>query len=582
MRFPGAVLCAAACATVSVVPIIGRAAEASPGASQEAKPAAKQEAKQVAKPAAKPAAKPDQDQLEALRRQVEELTLRLDAATAVLQAEHPAPSTPPEAQPGLVAQAGKSSDSSAAGEAPAQPAPAKPKKLLNFYGYLDLSVDYATKGLQGRVPNDPTVSPPVGHMGWLPAISSNSSYLGVRGGLELGTPSLSAVYQLEAQVDVAATPGYANGNYFGDSRVVGALASRNSYVGLAGPSWGALKAGKSDTPYYMATRRMDPFYGTVGTMTSIMGNTGGDNRVEFGYRMSHALWYESPKMEGLSFSALVSPGQNRNEDNLIQPQGEPNCTGYYVPGIVNPLCNDGAFGTGWSAALTYDRGSLYALAAWELHENANRTVDELANGGASPDGSIGIANEYAWKLGAEFKFPTNTTVGAIYERLRRANPGTQDFNERDRFGTWLEVVQKVTSLDEVYAGWAHAGNTPGDVGTKRRDGSTDVGPVDNKSDMFSLGFKHRFHADGQPTLYAVYALQSNSGSGAHYDLGAGSHGIPYDCHDAGADAPNSINNLGPQSPTNPNSGNVPFPFGGGRCFAGGTLQAASIGMTYSF
>jgi hypothetical protein len=33
-------------------------------------------------------------------------------------------------------------------------------------------------------------------------------------------------------------------------------------------------------------------------------------------------------------------------------------------------------------------------------------------------------------------------------------------------------------------------------------GSVDVGPVDNKSDMFAVGFKHRFKADGQPTLYA--------------------------------------------------------------------------------
>jgi predicted porin len=313
-------------------------------------------------------------------------------------------------------------------------------------------------------------------------------------------------------------------------------------------------------------------------MTSIMGNTGGDNRVEFGYRMAHAIWYESPKWEGFSFSALASPGQNRNDDNLISPQAEPNCTGYYVPGINNPLCNDGAFGNGWSAALMYEKGPLYATAAWELHERANRAVDEAANGGASPDGTIAIANEIGWKVAAELKLPSKTTVGAIFERLVRNNPGTQAFNERDRFGTWLEVVQKVTNLDEAYAGWAHAGNTPGDVGTKRRDGSVDVGPVDNKSDMFAFGFKHRFKADMQPTLYAVYAIQTNSGSGAHYDLGAGSHGVQYDCHDAGADAPNSINaGIGP-----PNEGNVPFPFGGGRCFAGATLQAASVGMTMTF
>ena len=449
-----------------------------------------------------------------------------------------------------------------AAEAP--DAAAKPKGFLDLYGHLDLSVDYATKGLSGRVQSDGTA--PVGNMGWQLAVGSNSSYVGLRGGRDLGTPKLKGVFQLETQVDVSATPGYANANYFGDSRVVGALASRNSFLGLAGP-WGALKLGKTDTPYYTATRRLDPFFGTVGASTSIMGNTGGDNRVEFGYRMAHAVWYESPRWSGVSFGALVSPGQNRNDDNLIQPAGEPNCTGYYVPGIVNPLCNDGAFGTGYSLAAQLERGPLYASAAWELHRASNRTVDEAANGGASPDGSIGIANEYAWKLGAEYALPTRTTVGAVYERLRRKNASVnQDFNERDRFGTWLEAVQVLVPGDEAYLGWAHAGKTPGDVGTRRADGTTAAGPVDNVSNMYALGFKHHF-LDGQPAVYVVYARQVNH-EGAHYDLGAGSHGIQYDCHDAGPDAPNSTT--------------VPLPFGGGRCFAGATLQAATVGMTYNF
>jgi predicted porin len=302
-------------------------------------------------------------------------------------------------------------------------------------------------------------------------------------------------------------------------------------------------------------------------MTSIMGNTGGDNRVEFAYRMPHMAMYESPIVGGLTLSFLVSPGQNRNEDNLIQPQGEPNCSGYYVPGIVNPLCNDGAFGTGVSAAVQYDMAPLYAAAAWELHQRANRTVDELANGGSSPDGSIGVANEYAWKVAAELSLPTRTKVGAIVERLVRNNPYvSQDYNERDRWGFWVEIVQKISADDDFAFGWAHAGRTPGDVGTRRADATTGQGPVQNHANMYTVGLKHHF-LDGEPTLYAVYAHQVNT-NGAHYDLGAGSHGIQYDCHDAGPDAPNSTT--------------VPLPFGGGRCFAGATLQAATVGMTYNF
>jgi hypothetical protein len=44
-------------------------------------------------------------------------------------------------------------------------------------------------------------------------------------------------------------------------------------------------------------------------------------------------------------------------------------------------------------------------------------------------------------------------------------------------------------------------------------------------------------------------------NGAHYDLGASGHGITTDCHDG---APSGV------------------------CFAGSTLQAFSLGMTYNF
>ena len=54
----------------------------------------------------------------------------------------------------------------------------------------------------------------------------------------------------------------------------------------------------------------------LGDYAVVMGNTGGDNRVEFGTRLEHSIWYESPKIGGVfSFDALVSPGQNRTYNN---------------------------------------------------------------------------------------------------------------------------------------------------------------------------------------------------------------------------------------------------------------------------
>src|SRR5262252_1295265 len=50
---------------------------------------------------------------------------------------------------------------------------------ITLYGMFDVSLDYTTKGLGGVTLDG--ASPPVGNTGWMLAISSNLSYVGVRG-----------------------------------------------------------------------------------------------------------------------------------------------------------------------------------------------------------------------------------------------------------------------------------------------------------------------------------------------------------------------------------------------------------------
>jgi len=357
------------------------------------------------------------------------------------------------------------------------------------------------------------------------------------------------VFQMETQVDVAATPGpspvnqASQGNV--DNKVLGALGSRNSFLGIAG-DFGAFKLGKTDAPYKLSTARMDPFSASVGDYNSIMGNSGGDNRAEFDTRLSHAMWYESPKWSGASFSALFAPGQNRASDNSNNASGEPDCTG----GGAISTCNDGAFGNAFSVAGVYEAGSLYGILAYELHKAVNRTGDDAsglpAPGGPAPAGAVGVADEAAAKVGVQYMFPTYTIVNVIFERLTRKAPDP-NFNERQHNATWLGVTQKVTDKDDVNLGWAHAGKTPGDPGT---------GPIDNVANMYTIGYKHNF--DKKSNWYAVYARQANH-TGAHYDLGASGHGITTDCKDGG-----NGDNVGP------------------TCFTGATLQAVSVGWMYSF
>jgi predicted porin len=445
-------------------------------------------------------------QIDALQRQINDLKAAMERGAAPA----PTPSAPPPATERSMRT------------------PVGADSYVELYGHLDLSADDITKGLSGKVQDGVAAG---GKTGWQPDLSSNLSRIGVRGARKLGDTGLRGIFQIETQVDVSATPGEST---VPDNTIKGAFASRNSFLGFAG-GFGAIKAGKTDAPYKLATGRMDPFSATVGDYNAIMGNTGGDNRAEFDTRLSHSIWYESPKMGGLRINALFSPGQNRASDNSVTASGEPDCTGGN-----QPPCTDGAFGNVYSASAVWESGPIYAIAAYEVHKDVNRQGDDADGGGTAPAGAVGIADERAWKVGLQYKFPTRTTLSAIYERMTR-NARDPASNERQRNGYWLALTQKFSPMDDFNLGWAHAGKTLGDP---------IQGPVDNESNLYSIGYKHHF--DRQTTWYAVYARQANH-SGAHFDLGASGHGITTDCKDYT-----------------------------GFCFFGGTLQAFSLGATYDF
>jgi predicted porin len=292
-----------------------------------------------------------------------------------------------------------------------------------------------------------------------------------------------------------------------------------------------------------------------------MGNTGGDNRVEFGYRAPHAIWYESPSWSGVAFNAMYAPGQNRDDTSSIVPSAEPDCSGGNIPGsgALPPTCNDGSFGDLYSVSLGYRGGPLYVTGAYEMHKKVNRTSD-------LPDlNPADIGNESAFKAGVQYAFPTNTVVGVVWERTKRNIPQDLEFqNERTRNNTWwVALTQALTEKDSVSVGWAHAGSTPGDPGQHNTPGGADP---NNSANMYTINWKHLI--DPSLTLYLDYAMTKNNPD-AHYDLGAGGHGVTTDCHDSTPEAAFDAT-TGTTSNTGP------------HCFAGGKLQGVSVGVQYRF
>jgi predicted porin len=450
---------------------------------------------------------------------------------------------------------------------------------ITGYTNLDVSLDATTK-YTGALPVGPDGQHPRGNFGWLPAISTNNSYFGLRGFQNLNDQALQFVYQFEGGFEISATPGTKESNSNQSNGVNGALFSRNSYIGLASPSWGALKVGKTDAPYKTSTAAFNPFVGELGDYAVVMGNTGGDNRVEFGTRLDHSLWYESPTFGGgLAFNLLVSPGQNRsgNSDNI--GAGESDCAGGNVPesGADFPVaCNDGSFSNAVSTSLSYTNGPLYITAAYEIHQKVNRQSDIAAIYGVTsstfPNATAqnlfnqDVGAEDAAKIGVLYKFPTDTTVGAIVETMHRYLPSDLSFqNERQRWGTWFFVSQQLTKVDSLHFGWAHAFRAPGDPGQHNdgtlttADGAGAYAANNNQADMLTLAYKHMLSPS--LTWYTDFAATIN-GPSAHYDLGAGGRGVTTDCHDA----------------SGASGGLVANP----HCWTGQTLMGVSTGLKFAY
>jgi predicted porin/ElaB/YqjD/DUF883 family membrane-anchored ribosome-binding protein len=462
-----------------------------------------------------------------------------------------------------------------------------PNGEITAYGQFDVSLDGSTKNAKDSLDLGGN-SGPVGNFGWMPALSTNLSYLGVRGLQRLGDHPVNFVYQFELGLGITATPGLKQSNSNLSNTTDGTFFNRNTWIGFSSPAWGAIKVGKSDSPYASSTGRFNPFAGQIGTYGSIMGNSGGDNRVEFGTRIDHAIWYESPKFGGgFDFKLMFAPGMNRadNSDNISA--GESDCAGGNDPNSgANPLasCSDGAFSNLLSASLSYTNGPFYITGAYEWHQKVNRSSDIAGiyglgapiNGCSDPVWptatasrlcSEDTADEDAAKVAAMYNFAaTGTTVGAIFERMHRNVPSELDFqNERTRYGSWLVVDQKLSPADSLHFGWGHAFRSPGNPGqhndgTLSNDGGlATFGPTRNQADMLTASYKHKYTEN--LTWYTAVAATFN-GPDAHYDLGAGGHGITTDCHDANA-APGGIN-------ANP------------HCFTGTTIVGVSTGVQWKF
>lgn len=128
-------------------------------------------------------------------------------------------------------------------------------------------------------------------------VTNRASRVGVKAAEDLGG-GLKAIAQFEFGVNVDEND--ANNDN---------ITARNQIVGLAG-GFGTFVIGRHDTPYKMATGKLDPFSDTAADYNFIIGQNTLDNRA------GDAIAYLSPDFNGLSFqvAAVAAEGANNNKD----------------------------------------------------------------------------------------------------------------------------------------------------------------------------------------------------------------------------------------------------------------------------
>lgn len=357
---------------------------------------------------------------------------------------------------------------------------------VTIYGVANMSVDQVSATGAGSA----AVAQNVPSHG---RVSSNNSYLGFKGSEDLGN-GLSAIWQIESTIAMD-----------GANPTVGStLATRNTFLGLSSKTMGTALMGQHDTPYKLATGKLDIFADTLGDYNSIIGTSGkvaaGTTVTagnQFDRRTGNTVAYITPTFSGLHGAIGYVFGEN--------PELDPKAAG-----------DADQQAKAWSLAAIYDNGPIFASLSWEKHTNLD-DAGLRANGGASTD----TDSSKGTKLGLGYKFGQGTKVGVVWEKLTADASGAgiagTDFNKADRSAYMLNLAHTMAA-NTFKISYAKAN----DGTCSRADGST-CSTAGNGAKQWTLGVDHAMSK--RTNMYVLYTKIDNSydatnAQGGYYNFGA--------------------------------------------------------------
>ena len=298
-------------------------------------------------------------------------------------------------------------------------------------------------------------------------ISSDQSRLGLKGSEDLGGGT-SAIWQIESGITADAGSG--------------TWASRNTFVGLAGESWGDIKLGNNDSPYKSSTRGLDLFADTVADNRSVVGIIG-QGTSSLDARNSSSLTYTSPDLSGFKVSAQYVAAAEGATTNGTNKGSNFSASLAYNAGPITAAAamvqmKAGATGTGTSAVST----APFTVAALSTTTAATPAVDDKLRG---------------LRLGGGYKMDA-VTVNAVFERIE---------SDITHAGGRTDLVK----TNSIYVGgkFAVSGSDAVKVAYTRRG---DVGEgaqkvSQSKVSQWSVGYDHAMSK--RTSVYALYTKMNN-------------------------------------------------------------------------
>jgi len=324
---------------------------------------------------------------------------------------------------------------------------------VTIYGLADVSYDWVKNG------DGPTAATAGVRNN---KISSNSSRIGFKGAEDLGG-GLKAIWQIETAILM-------------DGSATDTLATRNTFAGLSGDSWGSLTLGRNDTPYKSSTRGLDVFSDHIADNRTLMGR--GKNGNDFDARNTDTVRYDSASMGGFKVALAYSTGSEGNTVSTADVKG-------------NVLSMSGTYATGpFTAALAYQKNSF----------GSTSNVAALSALGAAGCVVGTVCDEKAWKIGGGYKVD-QFAVNGVYEKTTD-NLGSA-VGGMGHKAYYLAGVFNATASDAIKAAYTKAKDL--------QDGSA----ANTGAKQWSLGYDHSMSK--RTTVYAMYTRLDND-SARNYAL----------------------------------------------------------------